>query len=411
MIEEFRIPTMDDISLEGKKVIVRIDINVPLNPETKDILDDTRIKAHVPTIRELLEKKCAVVLMSHQGRPGEEDFATLEKHAELLEKHLGHPVNFVDDVMGPEARRRIKELKQGEVLLLDNIRFVSEELIEATPEAHSNTFLVRRLAPFFDVYINDAFATSHRSQPSIVGFPIVIPGVAGRLMEKEIKALHRVLDPEDKPKIFVLGGSKVSDTLRIIEYLYTKGLAERILTAGLVAMTFLAAKGINIGEDNLALLEEKGALALLPRARRLLLKGVPIETPIDYVVEKSGVVKEVPLTGIDGVIKDIGSGTIRMYSELIKEAKVLVMRGPAGFIEDPRFRKGTVELVKASMQTKGFVLYGGGHIASVVRELGADKKGHLSTGGGALLLFLSGETLPALEALRKSAELFLGWTR
>jgi len=407
-----RIPTLDDINVSGKKVFLRVDINVPINPDTGEIADDRRIRVHAKTIKLLVEKyNAAVVIGSHQGRPGEKDFVSLEKHADLLRTYSGVDIEFVEDVMGPTARKAIKELERGRALLLDNLRFVSEELIEAVPEKQANTFLVRRLGPLFDVYVNDAFAAAHRSQPSLVGFPMVLPSVAGPVFYREIDALRRAFEKMESPRIFVLGGVKVHDMVRVIEHLVRSRVADRILTLGLVAQLFLVAKGVGIGIENLRTLEEKGLITLIPRARRILFKGAPIETPIDFAtVDDKGNVKDEKVGAITRRIMDIGENTISMYSGFVKDAKVVIMRGSAGVIEDERFRKGTKSLLEAAMDSRAFVLIGGGHLASLVDEESIDKRRvHVSTGGNALLLFLSGETLPALEALAMSAKMFLGW--
>ncbi|OYT38177.1 MAG: phosphoglycerate kinase [Desulfurococcales archaeon ex4484_58] len=402
------IPTLKDIDIREKKVFMRIDINVPIDPETKEIINDRRIRVHSKTIKEVMDKyKPALVLGSHQGRPGEPDFISLHKHVELLSKYVGQEIKFVEDVIGPTAREEIKKLKPGEILLLDNLRLVSEEVIEATPEKQSYTIFVRRLASLFDNYVNDAFATAHRSQPSIVGFPLVLPSAAGPLFEKEINALKRVFDKYESPRIFVLGGVKVRDMLRVIENLVINKLADRILTTGLLAQVFLVAKGINIGSQNMAYLEEKGVLQLIPRARYILMRGAPVETPIDFKVEVENDVLNNNIGEIKGLIKDIGENTVKMYSEFIKEAKIVVMRGPAGVIEDERFRKGTDALIRSAVDSKAFVLIAGGHLGSMVESSIVTDRIHVSTGGNALLLFLSGETLPALKALELSAKMFL----
>ncbi len=404
-----RVPTLDDLRPSGKKVLVRVDFNSPVDPESGAILDDTRIKSHVETINELAEDN-AVVLISHQGRPGEKDFISLEQHAHILSKVLDKDVMFIDDVIGPAARQLIKNLKKGDILLLDNTRLVSEEILEALPEKHAKTFFVRRLAPLFDVFVNDAFATAHRSQPSIVGFPMVLPSAAGRLMQKEVEALARAFNPKESPKVFVLGGGKVHDSIRIIEHLVRNKVADRILTTGLLSELFLAAKGIHLGDKNMKVLEEKGLLSLLPRVRRLLLAGAPIETPIDFRVLKNEHVENEPVYQITGLIRDIGPNTVKMYSELLRDARIIVMRGPAGVIEDKRFREGTCSLAKVAVESRAFVIFGGGHFTAIASELGLKAENtHLSTGGGALLIFLAGEPLPALEALSLSAKKFLGW--
>ncbi|KSW11911.1 phosphoglycerate kinase [Pyrodictium occultum] len=410
---KYLIPTIDDLDkyfgIKGSKILIRIDINSPIKPETGEILDDSRIRAHAETLRELVERGAAVVAMSHQGRPGESDFVSLNKHAELLEKHTGMTIHFIDDVIGPAAREEIKKLRTGEILLLDNTRLVSEEIIEATPEKHAESIFVSRLAPLFNYYINDAFATAHRSQPSIVGFPMKLPSAAGRVMERELVALSKLYNPEERPRVFVLGGGKVHDTLRILEYLHSNRAVDRILATGLVAELFLVAKGVDIGEANMKVLESKGLLALLPRARRLLLKGLPIETPVDFkTLVNDNVEVEAIGSSIKGVIKDIGPQTIKMYVEIMKEARLIVLRGPAGVIEDPRFQDGSKELLRAAVESSAYVIVGGGHLNSIAAKLGLSERPnlHISTGGGALLLFLAGEDLPGLVALAKSAQKF-----
>ncbi|WP_440059771.1 phosphoglycerate kinase [Thermogladius sp. 4427co] len=405
------LPTLEDLELVKKKVFMRIDINCPIDYETGKILDDRRIRVHSAYIKSIVEKyEPALVLGSHQGRPGEREFVSLEEHAELLSKYTGISIRFVDDVIGPAARQAIKDLKPGEVLLLDNLRFVSEEVIEADPEIQSNTILVKKLSNLFDYYVNDAFATAHRSQPSIVGFPLVLPSAIGPLFEKEVKAVSKIYTSGDGPRVFVLGGSKIHDLIRVIENLVRNKLAERILTTGVLAQLFLLAKGVKIGDENIRILEEKNALTLIPRARQLLLKGAPIETPVDVktlVGEKE--VDNTSVTNIRGVIKDIGDTTIEVYSEFIKEASLVVMRGPAGVIEDERFREGTLRLLDAVSKTRAFVIIAGGHLGSMVDDSRIDSSRiHVSTGGNALLLMLSGEELPAIKAMLLSKSIFHG---
>ncbi|QGR19382.1 phosphoglycerate kinase [Stygiolobus azoricus] len=404
-VSDLSIPTLDDVNASNKKILLRIDINSPVDKKTGKLLDDSRIKAHAYTVKNLLERDNAIVILSHQGRPGDDDFISLQQHAELLSKHIGTNVEFIEDIIGPYAIEKVKKIEKGQIYLLENVRLVSEELIEAPPAQQAKTFLVRKLSPLFDIYVNDAFAAAHRSQPSLVGFPIVLPSAAGKVMEKEVSALAKIFNPEDSPKIFVLGGGKVSDTLKIIEHLSKNRVADRILTGGLVAELFAAAKGINLGKANMQVLESKGLLSLIPRARKLLLSGAPIEIPVDFITEKqNGEISEEPANNINGIIKDIGSTTIEIYSSFIKEAKVITMRGPMGIIEDERFRNGTKSLLKSAFESPGYVIIGGGHMISMV-EKGIEineNKVHISTGGGALLLFLAGDKLPALEALHLS---------
>ncbi len=404
------IPTLDSVGeLKGKKVLLRVDFNSPIDPSTGKLMDYTRIRSHVVTIKELVKKGASVVIISHQGRPGMDDFTSLEEHSKVLSKISGLNVEFIEDVMGPEARRVIKNLNEPRVIMLDNVRFLSEEMIEESIEAHANSFLVRRLAPLFDIYVNDAFATAHRSHASIVGFPAALPSYAGRVMEREVKALAKIRDPSLSPKVYFLGGGKVRDTLRAIEYILSRDESALVLTAGLLAMLLLAAKGDKLGAENYKVLEKKGLLSLLPRAEKILYtyRG-RIRLPLDFKIEYKGKVEVASIDKIHGVIRDIGPETVEIYGSIMREAKVIVMKGPAGVIEDPRFRDGTRGVIMEAANSNASVVIGGGHLNAIAEELKVSEKPnvHLSTGGGALVMFLSGEKLPALEALSYSAKKF-----
>jgi phosphoglycerate kinase len=403
-VRDLTIPVLEDLP-PCSKVLVRIDVNSPIDPETGEILDTTRFEAHATTLRELAERS-AVVAMSHQGRPGEPDFRPLRRHAEVLAKVTGLHVEYVDDVIGPEAIRRIRSLPRGTVLLLDNSRIVSEDFIEAPAEVHARGIMVSRLAPLFECYVNDAFATSHRSQASIVGFPLVLPSAAGRVMERELRALARVFEESLRPKVFVLGGSKLRDMVSVIDHLVSAGEADWILTTGLTALLFLQAMGADIGEAS-HVIEAKGGLQLLERARRIIAaaKG-RLLVPRDFLAETGDGVEVVPAESIRGSPKDIGPETLREYSSVITRARLVVMKGPAGVVEDPRFRGGTRGLVEAALQSGAFTLFGGGHFNVVISELPRELRarvGHISTAGGALVYMLSGRRLPGLEALARSA--------
>jgi len=393
--------TLDDLDLSHKKVLLRLDINSPIDPDSQDILDDTRFRAHAPTIRELVEKGAAVVVMSHQGRPAGDDFVRLEKHARVLSRVTGLNVEYVDDVIGPEARKRISRLKPGQILLLDNTRLVSEDYIEASPEVHAKGIMVTTLSKHADAYVNDAFATAHRSQASIVGFPLVMPAAAGRLLEREVRALTRAVSTEEKPKVFVLGGAKLKDTVRVIRHLVESGAADEVLTVGLVGLLFLLVQGVSVGAAHKIIIKKAGQ-ETLDLARKLVATGAPIKVPRDFLAEINGNVEVVDAKSIRGAPKDIGPETVEYYGQLMEEARVIVMRGPAGVIEDPRFRSGTKLLVQKALETKAFTIFGGGHfnaILSTLPESLRQRVGHISTGGGALLYFLAGRELPGLKAL------------
>jgi len=296
-------------------------------------------------------------------------------------------------------------MKPGEVLLLENVRFCDEESLTRPAEELAKTNLVRSLAELVDVYVNDAFAAAHRSQPSLVGFAVLLPTFAGRLMERELKGLGKALSPE-RPCIYVLGGAKVDDSLRIIENVLGRKIADGVLTGGLVGQTFLAAAGRDIGKSNLNLLLKKGFEKEIERAKKLLAThGEKIKIPADVVVDDRGRPKELTLGQFPTELPmcDIGSRTVGEYSSKIGGAKTVVANGPLGVFENPMFARGTFEILKAMARSKAFTVIGGGHMVAAARAvdvIGEIK--HVSTGGGACISFLSGEKLPVVEMLMRA---------
>lgn len=410
MVNKLGFYTMDDFDFEGKKILLRVDINSPIDPKTGKITDDTRIRSHVATIVELLNNGASVTVLAHQGRPGDNDFTTLEDHSKLLSKYLNKDVKYVEDIFGPTARAAISSLRPGNVILLENVRFYSEEGIEKVPEAQAKTFLVRYLAPLFSIYVNDAFATSHRSHPSLTGFPMVLPSCGGRLLQKEVDFLSDIMSTTSRPCVFVLGGGKVSDSVQLMESLLPKGVADKVLLTGLVSHLFLIAKGERLGKATVKIIEGKGLYSLLPRAENLLRKYPDkIVTPVDVAILRSEERVEMPLGDVQdhSPIYDIGSRTVELYSSIMEKAKVIIMRGPAGYIEDQRFAKGSEGLLMAVVKSRARTLLGGGHLRAISERLGiAEKIDYFSTGGGAFISFLSGEKLPAIEVLTISAKKF-----
>jgi len=401
--------TLDDFDVKDKVVLVRVDFNSPVDPQTKKIIDDTRIRAHgETTIKELSERGAKVVILAHQGRPGDPDFIPLEQHAQILGKILGKPVKFVDDVYGEKAKNAIKGLKSGEILVLDNVRNFPREAKDASPEEHAKSDLVANLAPLADIFVNDAFAAAHRSHASIVGFTALLPSAAGRIMEKELKALSRVMESPEKPCIYILGGAKADDSLRISRYVLDNNIADYVLTAGVTGHLFLIAKGYNLGKPNMELLEKNKLLDLVPGIKELMDKYPGrIETPIDLAIEVEGKRREIILKDLptDYPIYDIGTKTIEKYTELIMKAKSIVFSGPPGVFEKEEFRKGTKALFEAMASSKAFSLIGGGHSIAAVQSLGlADRMGYISTAGGALIEFLMGRKLPGVVALEEAAK-------
>jgi len=396
--------TIDDFDVSGRTVLVRVDLNTPMDPEG-DILDDMRIKSHIPTLIDLEDAK--VVLLAHQSRAGKSDFTTMKPHAKRISQHLGRKVEYVDDIFGSHARDKISSMNPGDVILLENVRFYSEESLKRPAKEHAETHMAHKLSPLFDFFFNDAFAVSHRSQLSITGFTETLTSGAGRVMETEISSLDRGIKGGESPCIFVLGGAKVDDSLKVAENVLTKGGADRVLLTGVVANVMLAAAGVDIGKVNLDFIDSQGYTDQIDRAKIVLDKFEgKIGYPIDVAMNDSGKRLEVHIDELpDGglPINDIGLETIVSYSGEIKNAKTVVLNGPAGLSEVKPFALGTHEIIKAATES-GYSIAGGGHISAEVRNLGyEDKFSHLSTGGGACIDYLAGDLLPGIEALKDAA--------
>ena len=400
--------TMDDYNFKDKTTLVRVDFNSPVDPETKKLLDDTRIRAHAETtIKELIKKGAKTVILAHQGRPGEPDFIPLEQHAEALGKILGKSVKYVDDVFGEKAQEAIKELRSGDVLVLENVRTYADERKKESPEEHAKSEFIRKLTPLADVFVNDAFAAAHRAHISIVGFTAVLPSVAGRIMERELKALKKVLEAPEKPCIFILGGAKGDDSLEISRYVLKNNIADYVLTGGVIGHIFLAAKGIDLGRPNMELLEKKELMKLVPGIHELM-KAYPkaIEVPVDLAVGVEQKRKEIGVNELptNYAIFDIGTETTKKYGGVIREAKSIVISGPMGVFENKEFMTGTKGVFEAIAASEAFSLVGGGHTVAAVKELGlTNKMSYVSTAGGALIEFLMGKQLPGVVALEKAA--------
>lgn len=393
------LPTLDDMDGNQKSVLLRVDINAPIVNST--ILDTTRFESHLPTIRELEDRE--IVIMAHQSRPGRRDFTALEEHAKVLSKLLGREVEYLDEIFSRRVLERINNMKSGEILLLENVRFYSEEQLDRTAEEHANCLMVRRLKDCFDAFVNDAFSAFHRSHASLVGFIPVLPTFIGRLAEKEISALSRGLRKGDRIA-FVLGGAKIKDPIKVMKNVLENGIAEKVFLTGVVANYFLYLSGKEIGEDNLKIIEENKENVKDEEAKKLLEKHKDkIVLPIDFGVEISGVREDLSIEEFKGrgVIKDIGVETMSEFSKMIPDFDTVVINGTAGVYEDSKFSLGTYEILKAVSKAK-FSIVGGGHSASAVNMFGlTDKVSHVSTAGGACVRFLSGEKLPVIEKIRE----------
>ncbi|WP_333639125.1 phosphoglycerate kinase [Pyrobaculum aerophilum] len=397
------IPNINKCLKKGKTLIIRIDINSPI--VNGKIIDDFRIRAHSYTLRLASDAGARAVVLAHQGRPGQDDFTSLEIHKPYIEKYLERPIKFVDDIIGPEARRQIKELKDGEILLLENVRILSEEVIEKVPEAQAETLLVRKLAPLADYYVFDGFAVAHRSQPSVVGFPIVLPSCAGPVFERELRALGAVFEKRGRGVTLIAGGAKMPDTLKAVEQLLKNGFVEKVAVGGLVGFVFALGK---YGVLNSALkqeVEKGGFLPYIERARQLLAKyGAQIYTPVDFAVNQNGRL-DVDVYSLAQPPLDIGRSTTIAFKEVIEQSEIIIFSGPMGYIEDERFATGTMELLKAASNKR--LILGGGHTIMAAEKAGVlDKAYHVSTGGRAFIQTIGGEEMPAVKALLTSAKKF-----
>jgi len=408
--------TIDDYKLEGKTVILRIDINSSINPENGALLDDTRIKRHSATVKELAEMKAKVIILAHQSRPGKLDFVSLEKHGERMSEIIDKKITFIDDLYGNRAINHIKKLENGDILLLDNVRFDKEEIElnsfeDNNFDSQNNSKMVKKLSPHASYFVNDAFAASHRCQPSLVGFSEKMPALAGRVMQRELDFLGKAISSGPTPRIAVLGGSKAADSVAIAQNFLEKGV-EQILTGGVVANIFLIASGIDIGKPSTEFIEKQipEHEKVISLAKNLLDKyderiQIPTDAALNIEGKRNG-------TNIDNLpqnypLFDIGIDTLVNYINILEKAGTIIANGPMGVFEDSEFATGTNEIFSAISKSNGMTVVGGGETAMAFNQMGlASGIRHISTGGGACISFMSGETMPALEAMRRSKNKF-----
>jgi phosphoglycerate kinase len=404
--------TLGDFDLKGKTVLLRVDINSPIAPSTGEILDDTRIRHHVRTLNDLGDSK--VVLLAHQSRPGKKDFTNLDKHAKRVSWRLGKKVDYIDDFFGSRALDSIKNMKAGDIILLENARFYAEEHVLKNKDfsIQAESHMVTHLAKQADYFINDAFAAAHRAQPSLTGFTEVLPCLAGRVMEKEITMLEKAMKNTERPSIAVLGGIKVFDTLKVMRHMLGAGVVDNVLTTGVVGNIFLMARGHDLGEPNRSFLERElgGYIELMESAMGLDsdFKG-KIQVPTDLVINDSGKRRAIHLDDLPAELQifDIGLDTAVNYRKQILEAKNIILNGPAGVFEIEEFAVGTGIIYNAIAESQGFSVIGGGETVAAARNLHLeDRVNHMSTGGGACINFLAGKSMPAIEALKHSRKLY-----
>lgn len=394
---------LDDLAVQDTTVGVRVDINSPLD-DAGGLADDARLRAHVDTLNELLDRGGRVAILAHQGRPGGDDFTGMAAHAERLDELLDGPVDHCDGTFTTCARDAVGELDSGEAVLLENTRFYSEEYMEFDAARASKTHMVSRLAPVLDAYVNDAFAAAHRSQPSLVGFPKRLPAYAGRVMERELDILGNIQDTP-KPRVYVVGGAKVPDSVTVARHALENDLADTVLATGLVGNVFLLASDVDIGDASAEFIHSKGYWDEISRAADILDEyGDDIHLPLDVAVERDDERVELPIEDLPPrkgeAVMDIGSETVDTFGDILSDAGTAVLNGPAGVFEEEIFAAGSRGLFEAVTRAD-FSIVGGGDTAAAIRRFEVSGFDHISTGGGAALRMLTGESLPAVEALRR----------
>ncbi len=396
-----KILTLDDFELKAKTVFLRVDMNCPIDPETMEISGTKRIEEATETIEALSDAK--VVVASHQGRVGNKDYTGMEKHAKVLERLLKKDIKYVQDVIGSAAQNEIKNLKNGEVLLLDNLRLCAEENYEFSPSDAAKTIMVQRLAKLFDLCVLDSFPSAHRSHPSIVGFPEVLPACAGRIVEHEVNKLDEIMTVAKAPHVIVLGGAKVLDRLEAIKLLIKNGRADHVLLTGLIGNVFMRAQGRIKSALGIKREEE-----IVTKAHSLIGEYPDVfSTPVDVAVDKDGSRVELDVRDVNkgDLVYDIGPKTIEHYNKIISGAGTVFISGPPGFFEKKQFSYGTKALLEGVANSMATTIVSGGHLNSALKKYGLiEKINHTSTAGGALVLYLTGERLPMIQSLEDAAK-------
>ncbi len=403
--------TLDSFNPSGKKVLLRVDINSPVDRKTGRIESDTKINAATLTLNQLLRRGASAVLLAHQGRPGDYDFISLRQHWNILRKRVEGEIDFVPDTCGEEAVDRISGLRPGQALLLENVRYLDYEQKKGTAEEHARTELVTRLSPLFDYFVNDAFAAVHRAHCSMVGFTGRLPSAAGRLMESELSHLSPLLDRPERPVVYLFGGRKFADFLPVLRAVAAREDVDHILLSGYLAISFLMASGTKADDATGEEIRKEADDAFFEEARKLISGGGKIALPVDMGFSVSGRRADMEVSGWPAGARalDIGPSTIEHFSEVIAGARTVFISGPPGVYEKEEFSSGTRRLFEAACGSGIYSVIGGGHTSSAARQLGFEGKvSYVSTGGGALEALITGKELPVLKYLKESGRKFSG---
>ncbi|MBM7871522.1 phosphoglycerate kinase [Clostridium pascui] len=408
-----KIKSMREFNYKDKTVLLRLDINSPIDPDTKKIVSENRIKKSIPTLNYLIEQGAKIAIIAHQGDTLDyHNLMSMKEHAQKLTERLGREVRYIDDVCGPAAQEAVKSLKPGEIILLGNLRYLAEEIstfedaVKLQPKEMLNTYLVRSLAPIVDCYINDAFAAAHRNAPSMVAFQEILPSAAGDLMFNEISALTKVMETPEKPSVFVLGGLKISDAFGMMKQVLENGSADKILCSGITGHIMLMAKGYDLGKINEKFIKDRKLDVFIKPAKEYLENyEEKIVYPVDLAYEENGSRKEISIEDLpsDKSFMDIGHKTIEIFEEELSKAGTIFVNGPAGVYENKTFEAGTKAIWNAIAEAKGYSVIGGGDTVSAAqRFIDTSKINYVCTAGGAMVRFLSGVKLPLIEAMKNA---------
>jgi len=405
--------SIEGVDVRSKRVLFRPDINSPIDRKTKKIVNTNRLEKAAITLKLLLEGGAKVAIIAHQGDTMDyRNIIPMAEHAEILQKLTGFPVSYIDDVCGISAQAAIQALSDGEAILLGNVRYLSEEItafekeVKLTPDEMQSTYLVRSLRDQVDLYVNDAFSAAHRNTPSMVAFQKFLPTYAGKQLMDEYTALSQISEGAAHPRVFLLGGGKISDAFGMMEHVLSTGSADAVLTSGLTGHVIALAAGVKLGKATESFLAEKDFIRFIAPAKNLLQEfPEKVFFPLDFAFEKDGnraeCTREEAQTLENRLYFDIGDETIALYKKHIAQANTLFINGPAGVYEDERWEKGTRELLQAASGSKAYSVIGGGDsITAAARYTGLDAYSYVCTAGGAMIQFLSGKTLPLLEAMK-----------
>lgn len=407
--------SIDDYDYKNKTVLLRVDINSPIDPATKRIINENRIQKSIPTIEKILNKGAKLAIIAHQGDTLDyQNLISMQEHASKLSAYLNIEVDYIDEVAGPAAQEKVKALQPGQAVLLGNLRYLSEEIstfenaVKLKPQEMLDTYLVRGLAPIVDFYVNDAFAAAHRNAPSMVAFQELKPTAAGELLFNEVAALSKVMASPEHPCIFILGGAKISDAFGMMKQVLESGTADKILTCGITGEIMLLAKGYRLGKTKEQYLKDRQLDTFIEVAESYFKDfGDRIVFPRDLAYATVGERQEISIEDLplEQMFMDIGAKTIKLYQQLIGEARTIFVNGPAGVYEDALFEDGTKSIWNAIATASGYSVIGGGDtVTAATKYVDLNNIDYVCTAGGAMVRYLSGKKLPLIEAMEKASE-------